>query len=58
MNGALNKEEWLAACADLAKTYEHGWEEADKLMKVPSPEGDGGQQRIAGGEVKDNTKCR
>jgi hypothetical protein len=33
VSGALNKEEWLAACADLAKTYEHGWEEADKLVR-------------------------
>ena len=29
----LNREEWLATCADLAKTYEHGWEEADKLVR-------------------------
>jgi hypothetical protein len=33
MSRPLNKEERLAAYADLAKTYEHGWEEADKLVR-------------------------
>jgi len=33
VSGALNQEEKLAACADLAKTYEQGWEEADKLIR-------------------------
>ena len=32
-NVILNQEERLAACADLAKTYEQGWEEADKLIR-------------------------
>jgi len=32
MSGALNKEEWLAACGDLAKTYEQAWEDANKQM--------------------------
>ena len=32
MSGALNKKEWLAACGDLAKTYEQAWVEANKQM--------------------------
>jgi hypothetical protein len=32
MSRPLNREEWLAACADLAKVYEQAWEEADKQM--------------------------
>ena len=32
MSGALNRKEWLAACGDLAKTYEQAWEEADRQM--------------------------
>jgi hypothetical protein len=27
-----------------------------EIKEIPPPEGDGGQQRIAGGEAKDNTK--
>ena len=29
---ALNRQEWQAACADLAKTYGQEWEDADELV--------------------------
>lgn len=34
----LNREEWLAACGNLAKVYEEGWEEADKLVQQGAAE--------------------
>jgi hypothetical protein len=30
---ALTREEWLTACADLAKTYGQEWEDADELVR-------------------------